>query len=120
LKNKYILFFNEETQKFDFCLSENQEEFDKFFNSDRRIALDFFGDVEVSTIFLCFDHSLGGLIGEDRKPILFETMIFGGEHDDWCERYHTYDEAMEGHKRLCEMVDYISINRNKQIDKLLG
>ena len=46
-------------------------------------------------------------------------MIFGGKHDGWQERYHTYDEAMEGHKRLCEMVDYISINRNKQIDELL-
>ena len=117
--NKYILFFNDETQKFEFRLTENQEEFDKFFNNDRQIAIDSFGDAEVSTVFLCFDHSLGGLIGEDRKPILFETMIFGGKHDEWCERYHTYDEAMEGHKRLCEMVDYISINRNKQIDELL-
>ena len=118
--NKYILFFNDESQNFEFKISENQEDFDKFFKNDRKIALDNFGDAEVSTVFLCFDHSLGGLIGENKAPMLFETMIFGGEHDNWCERYHTYDEAMEGHKRLCEMVDYISINRNKQIDKLLG
>ena len=118
--NKYILFFNEETQKNEFRLTEDLEEFNKFFCNDRKIAIDTFGDAEVSTVFLCFDHSLGGLIGENKGPILFESMIFGGKHDGWQERYHTYDEAMEGHKRLCEMVDYISINRNKQIDKLLG
>jgi len=118
--NTYILFFNEETQKFEYRLALTLEEGFNFFNSgDRKIALDYFGDVEVSTVFLCHDHSLGGLIGEDRKPILFETMIFGGKHDNCCERYHTYDEAMEGHKRVCEMVDYISINRNKKIDELL-
>ena len=113
----YVLFFNEETQKFDYRLAETQEEGYNFFNGNKKIALDNFGDSEVSTVFLCFDHSLG-LTG-DEKPILFETMIFGGKHDNWCERYHTYDEAIEGHKRLCEMVDFISIERNNRIDKIL-
>ena len=111
----YILFLNEETQKFDYRLAETQEEGYNFFNGNRKIALDNFGDSEVSTVFLCFDHS----IGVDSKPILFETMIFGGKHDNWCERYYTYDEAIEGHKRLCEMVDFISIERNNKIDKIL-
>jgi hypothetical protein len=118
--NTYILFFNQETQKTEYRLAQTLEEGLNFFNSgDKKIALDYFGDVKVSTRFLCYDHSLGSLIIDDRKPILFETMIFGGKYNEWCERYHTYDEALEGHKRLCEMVDYISINRNKKIDELL-
>jgi hypothetical protein len=52
----------------------------------------------VSTVWLMgIDHSFGG-----DKPILFETMIFGGEHDDEMERYHSYEEAVEGHARWVE------------------
>jgi len=56
--------------------------------------------VTVSTVFLALDHAFDG--GE---PILFETMIFGGEHDDFQERYHTWEEAEEGHKRAIAMVE---------------
>lgn len=56
-------------------------------------------DVKVSTVFLGIDHSfIGG------TPILFETMIFGGEHDDFQERYTTWEEAIEGHRKACELV----------------
>lgn len=34
----------------------------------------------------------------------FETMIFGGEHDQYQERYSTWDEAEAGHKRAIELV----------------
>lgn len=52
----------------------------------------------VSTVFLCFDHRLSydGSVG---KPVLFETMIFGGPNNDYQERYCTYDEAMVGHQK---------------------
>jgi hypothetical protein len=63
------------------------------------------------------DHSLAGLIG-DGSPVLFETMVFGGEYDEYQERYHTYDEAEEGHKRICEMVDKISIERERKLNNL--
>lgn len=47
----------------------------------------------ISTIFLGLDHGFG----QDR-PVLFETMSFvGGEHEDWFNRYHTWDEALAGH-----------------------
>lgn len=59
-----------------------------------------FGEVLVSTVFLGLDHNFGGGI-----PILFETMIFGGEHDQFQERYATWVEAINGHKRACKMVD---------------
>ncbi len=50
--------------------------------------------VLVSTVFLCVDH---GLIG---TPILFETMIFGGQYDEYQRRYETYDEALNGHNKI--------------------
>ena len=75
------------------------------------------GQSKISTVFLSMDHGLSGLIG-DGTPVLFETMVFGGEHDDYQERYHTYDEAEEGHKRIVEMVDKISIERERKLKDL--
>jgi len=49
-------------------------------------------DITVSTVFLAIDHSYGG-----GPPILFETMIFGGERDGYQDRYATWEEALEGH-----------------------
>ena len=59
-------------------------------------------EVYVSTVFLGMDHSYGG--GE---PILFETMIFGGEHDQHQERYSTWEEAKKGHEKAIEMMSNI-------------
>ncbi len=75
------------------------------------------GQSSISTVFLSMDHGLAGLIG-DETPVLFETMVFGGEHDGYQERYHTYDEAEEGHKRICDMVDKISIERERKLNNL--
>ena len=50
--------------------------------------------VDVSTVFLGIDHSFGS-----GPPLLWETMIFGGEHDGYQDRYSTYDEAMAGHAK---------------------
>jgi len=52
--------------------------------------------VRVSTVFLGLNHEY-----DPRKPpLLFETMIFGGEHDQACWRYGTWDEAEVGHERI--------------------
>lgn len=51
--------------------------------------------VEVSTVFLGLDHNYG-----DGPPILFETMIFGGPHDHWQDRYHTWTQAVAGHDQV--------------------
>ncbi len=55
----------------------------------------------VSTVFLGIDHSWG-----NGPPVLFETMVFDREkqtgEDLDCERYCTYDEAEEGHKKMVE------------------
>lgn len=55
------------------------------------------GDAEVSTVFLGLDHSFNGGV-----PILFETMIFGGKHDSYQERYATKELAQKGHDTIVE------------------
>lgn len=65
-----------------------------FERANRRVAQTSVGDVRVSTVFLGLDHSFG-----NGPPILFETMIFGGAHDQYQERYTTRDEAMVGHDK---------------------
>jgi hypothetical protein len=65
----------------------------------RRVGDDLIDSVRVSTVFLGLDHSFCG-----GPPLLWETMVFGGEHDGYQERYHTREEAIEGHKLAVEMV----------------
>ena len=55
-------------------------------------------NVRVSTVFLGIDHSFDGGV-----PILFGTMIFGGEHDEYQERYATWEEAEVGHQRAVKL-----------------
>ena len=43
------------------------------------------GNIRVSTVFLGLDHRYSG----QGKPILFETMVFGGKLDMEQERYYT-------------------------------
>ena len=59
-------------------------------------------DIRVSTVFLGVDHRFN-FSGDDGPPILFETMIFGGQHDQYQDRYCTYDQALAGHQRACEL-----------------
>ena len=71
-----------------------------FETSERHIAQDNIGDVRVSTVFLGIDHNWR----PDGPPILFETVIFGGPNSQFQERYSTWKEAEEGHKRALELV----------------
>lgn len=66
---------------------------------NRRIARDTVGDSEISTVFLNLDHN-----HEEGDPILFETMVFGGELNQECWRYKTYEEAVQGHAHAIELV----------------
>jgi len=51
--------------------------------------------IEVSTVFLGLNHSFG-----EGKPLIFETMIFGGVRDGYMVRYSTWDEASVGHDAI--------------------
>ncbi len=82
---------------------------------NRSIKYTEFGDsISVSTVFLGLDHSHIKGTG----PILFETMVFGSKYEDYQERYQTYDDAILGHDRICEMVDEVKINRNNKLNDL--
>ena len=70
-----------------------------FKTADRHVAKDSVGDVKISTVFLGLDHGFSG-----GPPLFFETMIFGGKHDGYQDRYSTWDEAVAGHRRAVEMV----------------
>ena len=71
----------------------------EFESTDHRVAVSEQNDVRVSTVFLGVDHSFG-----KSKPLLFETMIFGGEHDQFQERCSTWQEAEQMHQRACKLV----------------
>jgi hypothetical protein len=71
-----------------------------FETAERHVAQKVIGDVRVSTVFLGLDHKFGS----DGPPLIFETMIFGGEHDGYQERYSTWEQAEEGHKRALALV----------------
>lgn len=54
--------------------------------------------VMVSTVFLGLDHGWGA-----KPPVLWETMIFGGANDEYCARYSSRADAIEGHKKAVKM-----------------
>lgn len=67
--------------------------------SERRVAVDTIGEATVSTIFLGIDHSFGG-----DRPLLFETMVFGGPLDGEQKRCSTWEQAEAMHHTTCERV----------------
>lgn len=70
-----------------------------FEKAQRSIALNERDGVKVSTVFLGLDHRFGG----NGPPLVFETMIFGGENDGEQDRYSTKAEALTGHEALCRL-----------------
>lgn len=58
------------------------------------------GDILVSTVFVGMNMNPFS----EGAPVVFETMIFGGEHNDYCEKYSTWEEAEQGHQKAIEMV----------------
>ena len=66
----------------------------------RRVAQTKVGDASVSTVFLAIDHGWG-----NEPPILFETMIFGGDYDEWQWRYGTWEQAEAGHNRVVDALE---------------
>lgn len=62
------------------------------------------GKVWVSTMFLSLDLSHHHYDDDKpREPIVFETMIFGGPHNEWQERCSTWDQALVIHCKACEL-----------------
>jgi hypothetical protein len=80
----YYGFDGESITRAEWCL---------LFAGDRHVALTRIGDAEVSTVWLGIDHNFG--LGG--APLIYETMIFGGEHDEEQWRWPNRDAALAGH-----------------------
>jgi len=57
--------------------------------------------VRVSTVFLNLNHNYS----DQGPPVLFETMIFGGKHDSYQDRYTSYEDAMRGHYAVVDRLN---------------
>lgn len=62
--------------------------------ADRTVKKTIVGDDKISTVFIGINSVLTG------EPLIFETMIFGGDRDGEMWRYATWEEAEEGHDKL--------------------
>lgn len=70
-------------------------------NPERKaVKQEHIGDIFISTVFLGLDHAWNSDI-----PVLWETMIFGGDHDQYQDRYTSYEDALEGHQTALNLVN---------------
>jgi hypothetical protein len=60
----------------------------------RRVAETQRDGVSVSTVFLMLGYRM-----DEGLPALWETMIFGGEHDGYQERSRTLEESVLSHRQ---------------------
>jgi hypothetical protein len=65
------------------------------------VAQDTIKEIFISTVFLGLDHAFPM---NSNKPVLWETMIFRGEHDQYQERYVSHEDAVAGHEFALIMV----------------
>jgi hypothetical protein len=76
--------------------------------------------VYVSTVFLGLDHNFSG----HDLPILFETMVFGGQYTNKGCRYSTLGEAKNGHWQIVDCIKagkppYVSFGERPFIEEFL-
>ncbi len=73
--------------------------------ADRIVKSDMIQGVHVSTVFLGLDRGYAWMTGHPGyKPLLFETMVFGGLLDGHQQRYSTWVGAEYGHQKVVEKV----------------
>ncbi len=89
-----------------------------FEKANRTVRKDTIGDVDISTVFLGLDHNFM-CDGIPHPPVLWETMIFGGEYDQYQERYSSYEDAVEGHERAMAIVLGSSSKEQKVEEEIL-
>jgi hypothetical protein len=78
-----------------------QDEWLRAWSTERNsVAKTTVGDADVSTVWLGLDHRFGA-----GPPLIFETMVFGGEHDQGQWRYSTEEQALAGHERVVKALE---------------
>lgn len=71
-----------------------------FSQNKRKMGNDTVDGVNISTVFLGLDHNFS----DKGPPLIFETMVFGGEYDQNCIRTSTLKEAQQSHKDAVEFI----------------
>ncbi len=71
---------------------------------DRRVAKTIIEggkeEIKISTVFLGLNENYSG----HGKPVLFETMVFGGDLDGDMYRYTSWTAAEKGHRKMIKRV----------------
>jgi len=71
-----------------------------FETADRTVGSSIINGAKISTVFLGIDHSFDG-----GPPILWETMIFGGDHNQYQDRCSgNWEQAEAMHMKAVGMV----------------
>lgn len=68
--------------------------------ADRTVKKDTINGCDVSTVFLGLCHQFG-----DGPPLIFETMIFGGPHDQYQDRCSTWEQALSMHQKAINLLN---------------
>lgn len=63
------------------------------------------GNGLVSTVFLGLDHGFCAPGDKNYKPVLWETMVFGGDFNGEIDRYCSKEDAIKGHLEMVERVE---------------
>ena len=70
----------------------------------RRVAfskIDSVEEIVVSTVFLASDHNFG-----EGPPLLFETLVTGGDTDGEIYRCSTWEQAEQQHKDIVKEIKF--------------
>lgn len=61
-------------------------------------------NILISTVFTGLVQA-GSFLLPDAEPILFETMVFGGDFDRYIRQYRSWRQAEVGHDIIRQMVE---------------
>jgi len=81
-----------------------------WYDGRRHVRSNYVEGVHLSTVFLPIDHKFF----RDGPPVVFETMIFGGDEDGYQMRYTNWDAAVLGHREVLHEL------KRKEWDRLYG
>jgi len=73
----------------------------KFPTNYRHVGDEIIDGKRVSTVFIGLTYNFDPF---SHVPIVFETMVFDNKHGIYQDRYSTWQEAEEGHKKAVEWV----------------
>jgi len=62
--------------------------------------------INISTIFLTFCHdnfSFSVPMQIKKRPLIYETMVFGGINDNYGERYYCINESKKRHEQIVDL-----------------